>query len=67
MNDKETLAYYQKLVRAIWNGDYGNGHERVGTLRNLGVDPYKVQQLVNLHTCLHPGLTIDDLKAVGLL
>ena len=69
VNEETTLKFYQKLVRNIWDGEYGDGWERRDKLRDLGVDPVKVQYVVNLSARFKPGesITINDLKTVGLL
>lgn len=65
----ESLAKFQELFDKVWNGDFGNGAERVKQMTEAGLDYDAVQKLVNEHAAGYK-LTLDDLsdsqlKSVG--
>lgn len=43
----ETVDKLKELAKLVINGEYGGGEERFAALTELGVDPQKVQDLVN--------------------
>lgn len=59
------LKKFQKIVNAVWNGDYKNGEARVKALTKAGYDYKKVQDLVNKTVDGHK-LTLKDLSVAQL-
>lgn len=66
MTDK--LAYFQDLYDRIWNGEFGNGQERIDKMTKAGYDYATAQQLVNKAyekgNTLGYKLTMEDLAEV---
>lgn len=56
----KSLEYYQKVVTAVWRGDYNNQPYRYGLLEKAGYDnPRLIQSLVNKG--YQYKLTVDDI------
>ena len=64
-NISDVLGDYQKVVDAVWNGDWKNASDRYQLLADAGYDYQKVQALVNRTVDQHR-LTLEDLNAVGI-
>lgn len=61
-NVTKSLEEYQKIVRKVWRGDYGNkSNGRYSKLEKAGYNPRVVQKLVNLGA--KHKLTIEDVEA----
>lgn len=61
----DTLENFQKVVDAVWRGEFGNGAERIEALTKAGHDYAAVQDLVNKTVDGHR-LTLKDLSDVQL-
>ena len=59
------LEEFQAIVDAIWQGDFGNGEDRIKVLTDAGYDYSKVQELVNNSVDGHR-LTLDELSDTQL-
>jgi tape measure domain-containing protein len=57
------LEEYQKLFDEVWNGDWGNGVDRINKMTEAGHDYAKIQDLINEHEAGHK-LTLEDLNKV---
>ena len=64
------LAEYQRIVDEIWNGDWGNGEERMQRLTEAGYDYAAVQSLVDStvdgHRLSLEELSDEQLASIGL-
>ena len=59
------LEKFQQIVDKVWNGDFGNGAERMQKLAEAGWDYATVQELVNKTVDGHR-LTLEDLSDAQL-
>lgn len=64
------LAEYQRIVDEIWNGEWGNGEERMQRLTEAGYDYAAVQSLVDStvdgHRLSLEELSDEQLASIGL-
>lgn len=60
------LKEFQKVVDEVWQGEFGNGEERVEALTKAGYDYAKVQKLVNKAEGGRK-LTLEDLSEAELM
>ena len=60
------LKEFQKIVDDVWQGDYGNGEDRIQALTKAGYDYAKVQKLVNKAEGGRK-LTLEDLSEAELV
>ena len=64
------LAEYQRIVDEIWNGDWGNGEERMQRLTEAGYDYAAMQSLVEStidgHRLSLEELSDEQLASIGL-